>query len=284
MSIRLRIFLASFLTAVAVSGQTKTAPAIHVFTKRGDQELTAHVFAPVKPAENRSAIVILHGGGWYLGEPSWGYGPARRFAELGMVAISGQYRLSGEKHPGVTPLEAMADARALMRWVRSNHEELGIDPKRIAAYGWSAGAHLIACAAIWPDADEGEEVSCVPDAMILSSPAVSLHHDGWMKKILGDRATVASVSPDLHVRPGMPPTLLLQGRTDTVTPLAGTQRFHDAMLEAENSCELTVYKGVGHLFTPSSESDQGWPNPDPKVSQASREAMQAFLLVQGFLD
>ena len=82
----------------------------------------------------------------------------------------------------------------------------------------------------------------------------------------------------------MPPTLLLQGRTDTVTPLAGTQRFHDAMLAAGNSSELIIYDGVGHLFTPSSEPDDGWPNPDPEVRAASFVAAGNFLRSLGFVD
>ena len=278
------LLLACFATAVAADDPTAIEPVVHVYTTHGDVKLTAHVFTPEKRAEARSAIVILHGGGWSIGEPAWGYGPARRFAALGMVAISGQYRLSGGENPDVTPLEAMTDARALFRWVRASSTELGIDPDRVAAYGWSAGAHLIACAAIWTDVDEGEELSCAPDAMILSSPAVSLQHDGWMKRILGGRGEVADLSPDRHVRPGMPPTLILQGRTDTVTPLEGTQRFHDAMLAAHNESELIVYDGVGHLFTPATESDKGWPNPDAEVTGAARKMTEAFLRERSFVD
>lgn len=278
------ILLACLVAPVLAGEPPALEPVQHVYAKHGDLELTAHVFTPHERAKSRSAIVILHGGGWYMGEPSWGYGAARRFARLGMVAISGQYRLSGKKHPGVTPLDAMADARTLIRWVRANREDLGIDPERVAAYGWSAGAHLIASAAIWTDVEDGEDLSCAPDVMILSSPAVSLHHDVWMQQILGDRAEVADLSPDSHVREGMPPTLILQGRTDSVTPLKGTRRFHEAMLAAGNESRLIVYDGVGHLFTPSTESDRGWPNPDPDVAAQASETMEEFLRTRGFID
>ena len=143
---------------------------------------------------------------------------------------------------------------------------------------------FIAAAAIWTEIDEGEDLRCAPDVMILSSPAVSLHHDRWVKKLLGDRAEAADVSPDQHVRPGMPPTLILQGRTDTVTPLEGTQRFHDAMLAAGNESVLIVYDDVGHLFTPSTESDKGRPNPDPAVNERAKKAMEEFLRARGFID
>lgn len=286
----------TLLAAIGVAAALLAAPApgeaiepqAHVYARRGDQALTAYVFTPERPVENAAAVLIFHGGGWSMGSAEWGFGRARHFAGLGLVAIAVQYRLSGSEHPGVTPIEAMADARDAICWARSKRADLGIDPERIAAYGWSAGAHLAAMAAISPreDAsgeDRPKEPACAPDALILVSPAVSLHHDAWLKRILGDRASVADISPDVHVRDGMPPTLLLQGRSDTVTPLEGTRRFHEAMLAAGNRSELIVYDGVGHLFTPSSEPDDGWPNPDPAVRAAAYDAADAFLRSLGYI-
>ena len=105
-----------------------------------------------------------------------------------------------------------------------------------------------------------------------------------MREILAERASPGDISPDHHVRPGLPPTLLLQGRTDTVTPLPGTRRFHEAMLARGNVSELVIYDGVGHLFTPSSEPDDGWPNPDPEIRSASFDAAVDFLERHGILE
>jgi acetyl esterase/lipase len=101
---------------------------------------------------------------------------------------------------------------------------------------------------------------------------------------LGDRADVSEISPDEHVRSGLPPTIIIQGRTDTVTPLAGTQRFCDRMRDAGNRCELHVYDGVGHLFTPSTERDDGFPNPDPDVQAAAYHEVDKFLRSLGLID
>jgi acetyl esterase/lipase len=198
-----------------------------------------------------------------------------------MVAIATQYRLSDQET--ITPLEAMADARTVIRWVRSNADRLGIAPDRVAAYGWSAGAHLAACAAIFEDSDPDAAVSNAPDALVFVSPAVSLEGDSWPQRLLGERASADEISPDMHVRAGLPPTIILQGRTDTVTPLAGVQRFCDRMREAGNRCDLHVYEGVGHLFTPSSEPDDGMPNPDPEVQAAAYREADDFLRSIGFL-
>ena len=276
------IFLGALLPILSLASEP-TPTAEHVYARHGDRELKLYVFAPDRTAEPRPAVLIFHGGGWSIGSAEWGFGKADHFSALGLVGISVQYRLSGSDHPGVTPLDAMADTRAAFRWVRENSGELGVDGNRLAAYGWSAGAHLIASAAVFDD-ECAETVRCSPDAMILASPAVSLEHDGWMKRILAGKASVKDVSPDRHVRSGLPPTLILQGRTDTVTPLAGTERFHEAMLAAGNSSRLIVYDAVGHLFTPSTESDQGWPNPDPEVRAKANREIDAFLVLLGYVD
>jgi acetyl esterase/lipase len=258
-------------------------PTEHVYATHGGVDLKAYVFSPVTDESDpqRSAIVIFHGGGWHIGSPEWSFSRAKHFAGRGMVAVAAQYRLSDQK--SITPLEAMADARAVLRWMRSNADNLGISTDRIAAYGWSAGAHLAACAAIFDDSPPDVTVSCAPNALILFSPAVSLAGDNWARRLLGSRASIGEISPDEHVRKGLPPTIILQGRTDTVTPLAGVQRFSDRMQEAGNRCDLHVYDGVGHLFTPESEPDNGMPNPDLEVQAAAYDQADQFLESIGFI-
>ncbi|UCF19308.1 MAG: alpha/beta hydrolase [Gemmatimonadota bacterium] len=258
-------------------------PVEHVYSSPGGLDLKAYVFKPASDHADapRSAIVIFHGGGWHIGSAEWAFPIARHFAELGMIAIAVQYRLSDQN--SITPLEAMADARAAIRWTRSNSGALGILVHRIAAYGWSAGAHLAACAAIFDDSLGAADDSSAPDALILVSPALSLESDNWVQTLLGDRASASRISPDEHVRGALPPTIILQGRTDTVTPLAGSQRFCDRMIEAGNRCDLHIYEGVGHLFTPSSEPDGGMPNPDPEVQAEARREAGAFLRSLGYV-
>jgi acetyl esterase len=270
--------------ALAQDSASVLGPTERVYASPGGVDLKAYVFEPVDKHANtaRSAILVFHGGGWSIGSPEWAFSRARHFAELGMVAIAVQYRLSDQR--SITPLEAMADARAAFRWTRSNSATLGIATDRIAAYGWSAGAHLATCAAVFDDSLAGSSASSAPDALILVSPAVSLENDSWPQRLLGDRASVRQISPDEHVREGLPPTIILQGRTDTVTPLAGVQRFCDRMRDAGVRCDLHVYDGVGHLFTPSTEPDDGWPNPDQEVQAAAYREADEFLRLLGFIE
>lgn len=274
------VCLFMLLAGAAPGEPASRAPVEYVFAQPSGMQLKAHVFFPDRQvAEPRPAIVLFHGGGWTTGEPAWTFTRAKHFAERGMVAVAAQYRLSDQKE--VTPHEAMADARAAIRWVRGHAGSLGIDPKRIAAYGWSAGAHLAASAAVFEDASEG--VSARPDALVLVSPAVSLGADGWVQRLLRGRGSARDISPDEHVRKGLPPTLILQGDVDTVTPMAGAKRFCERMRAAGNTCQLQIYKGFGHLFTPAGTPDDGMPKPDPATSAAAGARADRFLESLGFL-
>jgi len=245
----------------------------YVYKSVGGVDLEAHVFSPDNgDAEaKRSAIVMFHGGGWNVGSPEWTFSPCRYFAARGMVAVAAQYRLADEQ--AITPLEAMSDARSVFRWLRRNADELGIDPNRIAGAGWSAGGHLVACAAIFDDAPGKDRVEAGPNAMVLWYPAVAVARDRWFAKLLGDRAEAREVSPAEHVRPDVPATIIFQGSTDKVTPLAGVQLFCERMKQVGNRCDLHVYKDQGHLFSLNN-------------LRARRDAMRKadrFLASEGFL-
>ena len=86
----------------------------------------------------RAAIVVIHGGGWVEGDKSSFSTADNRvpgniidFARLGFVAITINYRLSGE-----APFPAaLDDCRCAVRWLRANADKYHIDPARIGAYG-----------------------------------------------------------------------------------------------------------------------------------------------------
>ena len=281
-----RTTLLVLLVASFVRAQDNTVvnePVEHIYAMPGGVELKAYVFSPGKASarQRRPAIVLFHGGGWTVGEPQWAFPRAKHFAARGMVAVAAQYRLSDEKE--ITPLEAMADARAVIRWMRTHADTLGIDSGRIAAYGWSAGGHLAASAAIFDEGASGENISAAPNALVLVSPAVSLASDGWVQRLLGKRGAAQEISPDEHVRKGLPPTLILQGSNDTVTPLSGAKRFCERLRAAGNTCELHVYEGFGHLFTPAGIPDDGMPKPDSTVSADASARADRFLKSLGFL-
>ncbi|HYC51639.1 MAG TPA: alpha/beta hydrolase [Gemmatimonadaceae bacterium] len=277
------------LAAVVVSSTAHAqdagvrGPDTRVYKTTPQGELSLHIFRPAADSaqpSTRRAMIILHGGGWTVGEPEWVFATATHFAQRGVVAIPVKYRLSNDKD--VTPIEALHDVRDAILWLRRNAAELRIDPQHIAAYGTSAGGQLAAAAAlIGPPNDSG-----APTLLVLSSPAVAAATDNWFRKLIGTRANPASMSPDSLVRANAPAALVLQGEKDVVTPLRGAQGFCERMRAVNATCELVTYPGVGHLFARNLDhrsQEQGPRNSDPAVAASARTTAEHFLARHGYI-
>jgi acetyl esterase/lipase len=181
----------------------------------------------------------------------------------------------------VTPLEAMADARAAIRWMRQDAGSLGLDPDRIAGIGVSAGGHLAMAAALI-DPDSGGAEPAAANAFVLWYPALSLAHDPWVQRILLERAPVSSIDPLTHVKPGVGPTLIFVGANDSLTPLAGQSEFCARMRQAGNACAVHIYPGLGHLFMRNPWGEGSEPSDSVARADAGARA-EAFLDSLGYL-
>jgi len=279
----LLLFLAGGVT-FAQDRHTANEPLEYVYKTIGSDSLKAYVFFPSEKQEGETspALAVFHGGGWAAGDPSWGFERARRFAQMGLVAISVQYRLSDQV--SVTPIDAMEDAKDFFLWARENSSILKIQRDRIAAYGWSAGGHLIAGAAVFPKFNRDMNISSVPDILILHSPAVSVINDGWFEQLLLHRGDPADLSPAENITGSMPPSIIVIGRDDTVAPLKYSEYFQHEMVRHGNICELIIYDGVGHLFTPSDQPDNEMPNPDKEVTKKAFDEIDGFLQSRGYIE
>lgn len=208
-------------------------------------KLNLHVFAPAghKASDARAAVVFFFGGGWTGGSPGQFYPHCKYLASRGMWAASAEYRIKG-RH-GTTPFECVADGKSAVRYMRANAAKLGVDPKRIAAGGGSAGGHVAACTGTIAGLDEkGEDasISSVPNAMVLFNPAT----DTTGIARLGDRRK--EISPLHHVRKGICPTFLTHGTKDTTVPLATAKAFGAAVEKVGGRCDLLAYEGAAHGF------------------------------------
>jgi acetyl esterase len=89
-------------------------------------------------------VAYLHGGGWVVGTIDAFDPLCRALANAsGALVASIGYRLAPE-HPFPA---AADDARAAVRWLAANAEELGADPARLGIAGDSAGGNLAAVTA-----------------------------------------------------------------------------------------------------------------------------------------
>jgi acetyl esterase/lipase len=176
------------------------------------------------------------------------YCVADHFARQGWLGVSMQYRVQRVDR-GTTVFDAVRDARSAARYLRAHAAELGIDPNRIVAGGRSAGGHLAIGTAMFDGVDEAGEdtsISCIPNAVICCSAVLDTSEHGYGRDTIGERWQ--ELSPLLHVRPGLPPTLVLHGMRDTITPVAGAKAFADAMTKAGNKCELMLHERGNHSY------------------------------------
>ncbi|CAN7606099.1 alpha/beta hydrolase [Ensifer sp. ENS01] len=111
----------------------------------GNPKLRAVVLDPAPERPNKPAILHLHGGGLVVGKPEVAVpGLQQLSAELGALIVSIDYRLAPE-HPFPAGFE---DAYAALGWLHQAAVELGVDRKRIAVMGESAGAGLAAAVSL----------------------------------------------------------------------------------------------------------------------------------------
>lgn len=248
-----------------------------VYKTIGNVSLEVFLYLPAgwRPEDRRGAVAFFHGGGWTIGATHWGDEDCRYFAQRGLVAMSFEYRLISVH--GTTPVESMRDAHSALRWVRRRAGELGVDPERIAAMGFSAGGHLAAATAPgltgFDEPDEDATIPSTSDAMLLWSAPVRFTSDSdyWFISQLRGRAEFLACSPFDHLRQGHPPVMMAQGAADTLVSPTFAQEYADRLKSLGTRCELLLYEGQDHLPWPAARRTE------------VLEKMATFLTSLGFM-
>lgn len=136
---------------VAARQATPADASAAVTTRRGvvyglvdGVELLLDAYLPPARDKPRPGVILIHGEGWSSGSRSDMGVAAKEFATAGYVAFSIDHRpVYGGATVHTWPAQ-LDDAQRAVRWVRAHAGEYGVDPGRIAAYGWSTGGHLAA--------------------------------------------------------------------------------------------------------------------------------------------
>ncbi len=119
---------------------------LHVPTRDG-ATIRARLYQPVEPswAEPAPALVYFHGGGFTVGSVDTHDALCRMFARDGQCTVlSVDYRLAPEyKFP-----TAVDDAFDALTWLHAHAAEYGVDAKRLAVGGDSAGGTLATVCAV----------------------------------------------------------------------------------------------------------------------------------------
>jgi acetyl esterase len=219
-------------------------------------DLRLHVFSlPGRPIGKRvPAVVFFYGGGWVLGDLRRYQTQATHLALRGLVTVLVDYRVKCRY--GSTIMDAIADGKSAMRWVRSHSDELGVDPSRIAAVGSSAGGTLAASMALVPgfDGPADKLIDPRPNALILYNPGLDMAspsaHERLTKKFgeaIADHGR--EFSPIDHLDASLPPTIIFQGTADLPAIMGPVADFAKRAKALKRQCEVVYYRGAPHGFT-----------------------------------
>jgi acetyl esterase/lipase len=124
-------------TTVTPTTEAQTFKDVAYATTSSAQKIDVYVPAGVGPFP---AVVLIHGGAFKAGDKGMEAANAAKLVANGYVAITVNYRLSGE---AIFPA-AVHDCKAAVRFVRANASTYKINPNKIASWGASAGGNLSA--------------------------------------------------------------------------------------------------------------------------------------------
>ena len=236
---------------------------IFITGKDDRTKIRLRIYKPKSIAAPTPLLLWLHGGGYVIGKPEMDDpGCAQFVRELGITIVSVDYRYA-PKYPFPAGLE---DSYSALKWVESRSQQLGIDAKRIALGGASAGGGL--AAALVQLAHDRQEVKPVfqllvypmlDDRTVLRADIDDSNSPAWSQKsnrfgwesYLGEKCgaedvpaySVPARREDLS---GLPQAWIGVGTLDVFhdEDVAYAQRLKECGIE----CELYIVPGAFHGF------------------------------------
>lgn len=251
--------------------------ATYIYAQHPEGDAVAHVFLPefALPVP-RPVIIFFHGGLWDSPTPTQFVPHCLHFASRGAVAITVETR-SMAKH-GTGPVEAIEDARSLIRWVRLNADTFNLDPNRITIGGAGGGAYLALLTAM-PKAKHlppVDGVTCFPQALILFSALVNTGIKGPAADRFPDFKTAKRLSPTKLARRKLPPMIFFHGKSDRITPFDEVCKFRRKLKWRGNFCELIDFERADHSFFNFNVSHKNF--------ELTLGAADRFMVSRGLLD
>lgn len=225
----------------------------------GDRELKLDLYLPEKADGPVPLVVWVHGGAWLGGSKTGG--PAIGLAARGFAVASVEYRFS----PVARFPAQIEDCKAAVRWLRAHADEYRIDPKRVGAFGASAGGHLVALLGTagdvkelegdGPHADQSSRVQAVVDWFgptdFTRMGGSHDNPDAPEARLIGGpvqekKAEAARANPITYVTEDDPPFLIMHGEDDATVPIGQSELLEERLKKADVPVTFVRIPGAGH--------------------------------------
>jgi acetyl esterase/lipase len=252
---RLRLFLAAAVLALSAPFAGAEVERDIEYGSVDGIALKLNLFKPDGP--QAGLVVYIHGGGWRGGEKE--DCPILPLVGAGYAVASVDYRLTPQ-----APFPAnVHDIKGAIRFLRAEGSRWGIDGKRIAIIGSSAGGHLAALVGVSSGVSSLEgnvgghtgtssEVQAVVSffgasnletILAQSTESGRAFREPALRLLLGglpeEKPALARLaSPVAHLDPRDPPLLLIHGDADPQMPFEQSRELERACAAAGVSVEL----------------------------------------------
>ncbi len=208
------------------------------------EKIPGDLYRPDSP-DPAPAVLLIHGGGWTGKDGRWQMETiARQLVKRGYVVLNVTYRLA-PKYIYPAPVEDMREA---LRWMREHASEEGIDSRRIAVFGYSAGGYLAAMAGYT------EPAGSIRAVVAGGTPAnLSLYPGGELvPQFLGGKRDgipqrFREASPINHVSDASPPTFVYHAAEDKLVPRDHAWELINVLEEHHVPHDTYWINGRGHV-------------------------------------
>jgi acetyl esterase/lipase len=204
---------------------------------------TLAVYPPKVAASTGAAVLVFPGGAYQrLAIDLEGTEACDWLNSLGVTCVLVKYRVPFDQHyPQRT--EDLEDAQQAMRMTRSHAAEWHIDPHRIGALGFSAGAHLAVILGNHPDFKAAGAFENPLDKIDARPDFVLIIYPGY----LSDAPDLTKVGPAIGVSSSTPPSFLVQTEDD-FAHVENSLLYFEALKQAHVNAELHVFAEGGHGY------------------------------------
>ena len=235
------------------------------YVEGGHERQKLDLYLPKDARGPLPLILWVHGGGWQNGSKANAFPLRFGFTAKGYAIASLGYRLTDA---AVFPAQ-IQDVKAAIRWLRAHAAQYQLAPDRFAAWGSSAGGHLVALLGTAGDIQafdvgahlgQSSRVQAVIDyygpsdlRRFVETPGYGTHGIAGSpeSKLIGgivveNQSKAAAASPVTYVTAEDPPFLILHGSADPTVPVNQSETLHAALRQAGVASSLHLLPGAKH--------------------------------------